>query len=103
MFPTEGVAVEWLESEIWSSVLYCPYCDSFNIQCGIRHSSVTHCFLDCLSRPQSGLKTGTVMKGTKLQYRDWVIAICLRPKDFKGMFSMKRNRDLGITQKSGCI
>lgn len=100
MFPTEEAARKWLESEIWPQGPYCPHCGSFNVQCGIRHSSMTHRCRDCPNRPQFSLKTGTVMKGTKLEYRDWAITVYLVTTNLKGVSSMKLHRDLGITQKS---
>ena len=75
MFATEDKAREWLVSELWPNGPYCPHCGSFNVQCDIRHGSMTHRCRDCPTRPQFSLKTGTVMKGTKLKYRDWAIAI----------------------------
>ena len=100
MFPTEDAARGWLESEIWPDGPYCPHCGSFNVHAGIKHSSMTHRCRDCPNRPQFSLKTGTVMKGTKLEYRDWAIAVYLLTTNLKGVSSMKLHRDLDITQKS---
>ena len=100
MFATEDKALKWLEFELWPDGPYCPHCGSFNVQCGIRHSTMTHRCRDCAKRPQFSLKTGTVMKGTKLPYRDWAIAIYLLTTNLKGVSSMKLHRDLEITQKS---
>ncbi len=100
MFPTEDAARGWLESEIWPDGPYCPHCGSFNVHAGIKHSSMTHRCRDCPNRPQFSLKTGTVMKATKLEYRDWAIAIYLLTTNLKGVSSMKLHRDLDITQKS---
>ena len=46
------------------------------------------------------LKTGTVMKGTKLGYRNWAAAVYLLTTNLKGVSSMRLQRDLEITQKS---
>ena len=46
------------------------------------------------------LKTGTVMKGTQLGYREWAIAIYLMSTSLKGVSSMKLHRDLAVTQKT---
>jgi len=100
MFPTEEAARKWLESEIWPQGPYCPHCGSFNVQSGIKHSSMTHRCRDCPNRPQFSVKSGTVMKGTKLEYRDWAIAVYLLTTNLKGVSSMKLHRDLEITQKS---
>ena len=61
---------------------------------------MTHRCRDCPNRPQFSLKTGTVMKGTKLAYTDWAIAICLLASKLNGVSSMQLHRDLGITRKS---
>ena len=100
MFPTEDAAREWLESEIWPQGPYCPHCGSLNVQSGIKHSSMTHRCRDCPNRPQFSVKSGTVMKGSKLEYRDWAIAVDLLTTNLKGVSSMKLHRDLEITQKS---
>ena len=100
MFPTEDAAREWLESEIWPDGPYCPKCGSLNVQSGIKHSTMTHRCRSCPNRPQFSIKSGTVMKGTKLQYRDWAIAVYMLTTNLKGVSSMKLHRDLEITQKS---
>lgn len=46
------------------------------------------------------LKTGRVMKRSKLGYRAWVIAVFLCLTSLKGVSGMKLHRDLGITQKA---
>ncbi|MBC6402740.1 MAG: IS1595 family transposase [Hyphomonadaceae bacterium] len=100
MFPDDDSARKWLESEIWPDGPVCPHCDSTNIQYPIRHRTMTHRCRDCANRPQFSLKSGTVMKGTKLDYRDWVIAIYLLTTNLRGVSSTKLRRDLEITQKS---
>ena len=100
MFPAEEAARKWLEAEIWPDGPHCPHCGSFNVQSGIKHSSMTHRCRNCPNRPQFSVKSGTVMKGTKLEYRDWAIAVYLVTTNLKGVSSMKLHRDLEITQKS---
>jgi len=100
MFSTNNKICEWLEFELWPYGSYCPHCGSFNVQCNIKNSSMTQRCRDCPKRPQFNLKTGTVMKGTKLEYRDWAIAIYLLTTNLKSVSSMKVHRDLEITQKS---
>ncbi len=97
IFPTEEAARKWLESEIWPQG---PYCGSFNVQSGIRHSTMTHRCRDFPNRPQFSVKSGTVMKGTKLEYRDWAITVYLLTTNPKGVSSMKLHRELEIAQKS---
>ena len=100
MFPDDEAAREWLEAHIWPQGPHCPHCGSFNVQCGIKHKSMTHRCRDCDNRPQFSMKTGTVMQGTKLGYRDWAIAIYLLTTNLKSVAAMKLHRDLEITYKS---
>lgn len=46
------------------------------------------------------VKTGTVMEGSKLGYRVWVIATFLLHHNVKGVSSIRLHREFGITQKS---
>ena len=100
MFSKEDKAREWLEAQIWPDGPHCPHCGSVNVQCGIRHNTMTHRCRDCPNRPQFSLKTGTVMHGTKLDYSDWAIAIYILTTNLKGVSSVKLHRDLEITKKS---
>ena len=100
MFPDDEAARKWIEAQVWPDGPYCPHCGSTNVQTPIKHKTMTHRCRDCPKRPQFSLKTGTVMQGTKLPYRDWAIAIYLLATNLKGVSSMKLHRDLEITQKS---
>ena len=100
LFPDNDAAQKWIESQIWPDGPYCPKCGSLNIQTPIKHRTMTHRCRDCPNRYQFSLKTGTAMKGTKLDYRIWAIAIYLLSTNLKGVSSMKLHRDLEITQKS---
>ena len=100
MFPTDDKAREWFEAHIWPTGPYCPRCGSFNVQCGIKHKTMTHRCRDCEGKPRFSLKTGNVMEGSKLGYQTWSIALYLAMTGLKGVSSMKLHRDLEITQKS---
>ena len=100
LFPNDAAAQKWIESQIWPGGPYCPKCGSLNIHTPIKHRTMTHRCRDCPNRYQFSLKTGTAMKGTKLDYRIWAIAIYLLSTNLKGVSSMKLHRDLEITQKS---
>ena len=100
MFPDDDRAREWLEKQIWPQGPYCPHCGSFNVQCGIRHKTMTHRCRDCPKRPQFSLKTGTIMQASNLGYRDWAIAIFLLTTNLKGVSAMKLHRDLEIAYTS---
>ena len=100
LFPDNAAAQKWIESQIWPDGPYCPKCGSLNIHTPSKHRTMTHRCRDCPNRYQFSLKTGTAMKGTKLDYRIWAIAIYLLSTNLKGVSSMKLHRDLEITQKS---
>ena len=97
MFPNDDTARSWLETQMWPNGSCCPHCGSFNVQRDIRHRIMSHRCRDCPNRPQFSLKTGTVMKGTKLEYRDWAIVIYLLTTNLQGVSSKMLHRDLEIT------
>ena len=100
MFPTDDAARQWIESIVWPEGPRCPHCGSGNVQCGIKHHSMTHSCRDCSNRPRFSVKTGTVMQSSNLGYQTWAIAAYLVATSLKGVSSMKMHRDLDITQKS---
>ena len=100
MSPTDDKTREWFEAHIWPDSPYCPRCGSFNVQCGIKHKTMTDRCRDCEGKPRFSLKTGNVTEGSKLGYQTWAIALYLAMTGLKGVSSMKLHRDLEITQKS---
>ena len=100
MFPDDETARVWFEKQIWPDGAHCPHCGSFNVQHPTKHRTMTHRCRECEGRPDFSLKTGNLMQGSKLGYRDWAIAIYLVTTSLKGVSSMKLHRDLDITQKS---
>ena len=96
MFPDNEKSRKWLEAQIWPHGPYCPHCGSFNVQCDIKHNTMTHRCRDCPNRPQFSLKTGNVMQSSNLGYRDWAIAIYLLTTNLKGVSAMKLHRELEI-------
>lgn len=100
MFPTDEAAYRWFESELWPDGPVCPHCGTHNVQSGIKHKTMTHRCRECPTKPMFSLRTGNVMRDSKLGYRVWAIAIYLVATGIKGTSSMKLHRDLGITQKS---
>ena len=100
LFPDDEAARAWFEARLWPDGPYCPRCGSLDVQSGVTHPSMTHRCRDCPERPMFSLRTGTVMRGSKLGYRVWAVAIYLFMTSLKGVSSMKLHRDLGITQKN---
>ena len=100
MFNTEEKARAWIEDVRWPVGPQCPHCGSFNVQCGIKHKTMTHRCRDCAKKPMFTARKGTVMEGTKMPYRTWAIGLYLHLTNIKGVSSMRLHRELGITQKS---
>ncbi len=100
MFPDDESAGEWFAKGRWPDGPYCPKCGSLNVQCDIKHKTMTHRCRDCEGKPMFSMKTGTIMEGSKLGYRTWAIAVYLVATNLKGVSSMKLHRDLGVTQKT---
>jgi len=100
MFPDDQTARQWIEGIVWPEGPHCPHCGSLNVQCNIKHKSMTHRCRDCQGKPRFSVKTGTVMQSSKLGYQTWAIAAYLVTTGLKGVSSMKLHRDLEITQKS---
>lgn len=100
MFPNNEAAREWLESARWPDGPHCPHCGSLNVQCDIKHPTMTHRCRDCADRPMFTVRIGSVMEGSKLRYRVWAIGIYLFSTNIKGVSSMRLHRELGIAQKS---
>ena len=100
MFPDDDAARRWFESRMWPGGPYCPHCGTTNVQCDIKHKTMTHRCRECEGKPRFSLKTGNIMEGSKLGYQTWAIAVYLVATNLKGVSSMKLHRDLEITQKS---
>ncbi len=100
MFPNDTAACKWLEGMIWPNGPHCPKCGSLNVQCGIKHKTMTHRCRECEGKPRFSLKTGTIMESSKLGFQTWAIAVYLFMTNLKGVSSMKLHRDLEVTQKT---
>ena len=100
MFRDEDSARDWIASQRWPNGPECPHCGTKNVQCNIKHKTMTHRCRDCQGRPMFSIRTGTVMEGTKIKYRAWAVAIYLFTANIKGVSSMRLHRELGIGQKA---
>ena len=100
MFRDEEAAKAWLAVQRWPDGPHCPYCGSINVQCDIKHKTMSHRCRDCKGKPMFSIRTGTVMEGSNLKYRVWAVGIYLFTTNLKGISSMKLHRELGIGQKA---
>ncbi|MXZ80301.1 MAG: IS1595 family transposase [Gammaproteobacteria bacterium] len=100
MFGTEEKAREWIEQRRWPNGPVCPKCGTSEIQCNIKHPTMTHRCRKCPGKPMFSMKTGTVMEGSKIKHRHWAVGIYLFTTNIKGISSMRLHRELGIGQKA---
>jgi transposase-like protein len=94
--PNEEAAVSHFTSVRWKNGAFCPYCGSTRVY----HfaDKRDHKCADC--RKRFSIKVGTVMEGTKIEVRKWLMAIWLLTSHKKGIASTQLARDLGVTQKT---
>ena len=98
MFPDEETARKWFESIVWKDGRVCPHCGSVHT-------------VECKGKPPMpywcngcgkhfSVRKGTVMEGSPLPFRKWVMAIYLHMTSLKDVSSMKLHRDIKVTQKT---
>lgn len=97
-FPDDATAEQWFINMRWPNGVRCPVCNSDNIQERKSRKPQPYRCRDC--RKDFSVKTDTLMQGSNLGFRVWVLATYLLSTGIKGTSSMKLHRDLGITQKS---
>ena len=97
MFPDEESARKWFESHVWPEGRCCPRCGSVRTHEASHAKSPYRC-TDC--RSYFSVKTGTALEGSKISLRKWGFAIYLETTSLKGVSSMKRHRDIKVTQKT---
>lgn len=100
LYPDDEAARRWFEKARWPDGPQCPDCGTFNVQCGVKHRTMTHRCRECEGKPFFSVKKGTVMQSSKLGYQVWAIAIYMMTTSLKGVSSMKLHRDLDIAQKN---
>ena len=100
MFRDEETARTWIADQRWPEGPRCPHCGTDNVQCNIKHPTMTHRCRECEGKPIFSVKTGTAMEGSKIKYRHWAVGIYLFSTNLKGVSSMRIHRELGIGQKA---
>ena len=96
MIPNEAAAREWFEEIFWpNGNRYCPRCDSENTK-PASHKTMPYWCSDC--RKYFSVRIGTVMEGSNLSYRKWIILAYSMVTNSKGISSLKLGRDLGVRQ-----
>ena len=109
MFPDNASAEKWFTEQRWPNGVCCPECGSLNVQAGCKHKTMPYRCREKECALKFSVKTGTVMEGSKIGYREWIIGAFEIMTNLKSVSSMKLHRDLAITQNprgfspSGCV
>jgi len=95
-FPTEQSAVDFFVAKRWGGNTTCPYCKGdlvYNIK-GTQPFKCGKCNLKFTE------KTGTIMEGSHIKTRVWLLAMYIMGTARKGISSIQLSKQLGVTQKT---
>ena len=98
MFPDDGTAEKWFESQVWDEGRFCPHCGSLDTKERKNRKPMPYWCRDC--HGYFSVRTGTPMHRSRIALRDWAYAIYMHSVSLKGVSSMRLHRELGITQRS---
>lgn len=95
-YATEDAAKQQFIEWRWPEGITCPHCDGLRIRETV-HKMPYYC---SACRKRFSLKIGTIMAGSNLSYRTWLVAVYLLTTNTKGVASTRLGSELTITQKS---
>ena len=95
-FPNEETAIDFFVSKRWGDTISCPYCQSEKIYktTGVQPFKCGEC------NHKFTAKTGTIMEGSKVSMRVWLLAMYILGTSRKGISSVQLAKQLGVTQKT---
>ncbi|MGO9120786.1 MAG: transposase [Desulfomonilaceae bacterium] len=94
---TEVQAREWLEDALWHGHPACPHCCRGTEAYQLRGSATRPGVWKCSAcRKQFTITVGTVMHGSHIPLRKWLIAFYLMSNSKKGISALQLQRVLGI-------
>lgn len=96
-YPDNATAEQWFIDQRWGGDIHCGHCGSIRISERKTKNRQWRC-KDC--RKDFSIKTGTLMEGSNLGARTWLLAIYLLTTNLKGIASTKLASDLNISQKT---
>ncbi len=96
-FATESDAMEYIESLRWKDGRICPRCESTKTR-QASHKTMPYWCRPC--RKYFSVKTGTLMEGSNITYRKWLMGIYLLSTSLKGVSSYKLANDIGMHQSN---
>ena len=98
IFPDESSAERWFVEQRWPNGVCCHACGSLNVQERPTRKPQPYRCRDC--RKDFSVKSGTLMQGSPLKFRTWLLAIYILTTNIKGTSSLKLHRDLKVTEKT---
>ena len=98
LVPDEPSAIAFFEARRWPKQTYCPRCGSLDAARTKNGKPMSHWCKDC--RRHFSVRTGTVMAGTNLPLRKWLLAMYYMLTARKGVSSLHMARLIGVTQKT---
>lgn len=100
MFPDDASAERWFVEHRWPNGVACPHCQSENIQERTTHPQMPfRCRADGCRRFFSA-KTDTLMHGSKLGYRKWLMAMYLIVSAKKGISSLDLAAKIKVSERT---
>lgn len=100
-FPDDAAAEAYVVAQRWPEGVRCPRCNSANVQSGAKHPTMPYRCRGC--GKQFSAKSGTVMHGSHLGFRQWLIAIWLITASPHAATAMDLHRWLGIDPKTAWL
>jgi transposase-like protein len=95
-FPTEDSAVKFFEEKRWPDGVNCPYCGNSKVY-NVTGSQPYKC---SACRRRFTEKTGTIMEGSHIPIRTWLLAMYFMGTSRKGISSLQLAKELQVTQKT---
>lgn len=95
-FPDEETAFEYFVEKRWNGKVTCPYCNSQKVY-RVKGNQPFKCG-NCNSKFTA--KTGTIMEGSHIKIRIWLLAMYIMGTTRKGISSIQLAKYLGVTQKT---
>lgn len=92
--PDEAAAIAFTEEAIWGDTPVCGHCQSTNTRRTKSGRPMSHCCRDC--RRYFSIRTNTVMAGTNLPVRVWLLAIRYMLTGRKGISALQLAKELDI-------
>ena len=96
-FETEDAAMAYIESRRWVNGRQCPRCGSESTS-NASHKTMPYWCKAC--RKYFSVRTETLMQGSPISYKKWLMAIYLLSTSLKGVSSTKLGNDIGIRQSN---